>query len=163
MSPQRTTTELNVSATNDDDDDGDLTHNTTRCRYALFNAMSGQKLFCEMANQGFNIFYSAFPILLLGVYDRDVSAATAMRYAQLYAPGVRDAYFNSSVFWGWLVQALYEGLLFVAVPLYAMPRSLEELGMMTSLWEYGAVSFTCVVLAANVKIALNQVLKECVS
>ena len=124
--------------------------------YAMFNAVSGQKIFCEMANQGFNIFFTAMPIILLGVYDRDVEAVTAEKYPRLYTPGMHDAYFNAPVFWSWVVQAFYEGLLFILIPLYAMPHCLEELGMMTSLWEYGAVTFTIIVLVASLKIALNQ-------
>ena len=51
-------------------------------RYSLVNAYSGQKLFCEMGNQSFNVFYTGFPLILLGVLDRDVLASTVEAFPQ---------------------------------------------------------------------------------
>jgi hypothetical protein len=51
-------------------------------RYSLVNAYSGQKLFCEMGNQSFNVFYTGVPLVLLGVLDRDVLASTAEAFPQ---------------------------------------------------------------------------------
>jgi phospholipid-translocating P-type ATPase (flippase) len=47
-------------------------------------AFSGQKYYTEGAIQLFNLAFTSFPILLLGVYDMDISPKFSIKFAQIY-------------------------------------------------------------------------------
>jgi magnesium-transporting ATPase (P-type) len=60
------------------------------------NGFSGQKYYTEGAIQMFNLLYSSIPIILLGVYDIDVSASVVFKFPHMYQAGVKHEYFNVS-------------------------------------------------------------------
>jgi phospholipid-transporting ATPase len=62
------------------------------------NGFSGQKYYTEVAIQLFNLIYSAFPILLLGIYDKDLDPEYLYKYPQLYKAVVQYEFFNVSYF-----------------------------------------------------------------
>lgn len=59
-------------------------------------AFSGQKYYTEGAIQLYNLAYTSIPILLMAIYDMDVSPRAAHKFPQLYQAGVTDEYFNVS-------------------------------------------------------------------
>lgn len=69
------------------------------------------------------VFYTAWPVILLGTFDQDVSAATALANPALYAAGPADAFFARGIFFAWVFEGLFEALLAVYVPALArQPR-----------------------------------------
>jgi magnesium-transporting ATPase (P-type) len=44
------------------------------------------------------MFYTSMPIIILGIFDKDVDATAALRYGQLYAPGRKNQLFNRRLF-----------------------------------------------------------------
>ena len=57
--------------------------------YAFQTGFSGQKFYFEGGIQLFNIAYTCFPIMLLGVFDKDVEEKIILKYPQLYNNGIR--------------------------------------------------------------------------
>lgn len=55
--------------------------------FSNYNGFSGQKWFVEYGNQTYNLLYTALPLLLMGIYDRDVWDTTALKYPMLYEHG----------------------------------------------------------------------------
>jgi magnesium-transporting ATPase (P-type) len=51
-------------------------------------------MFTEGAIQFFNLFYTSFPIIILGVYDTDLSREYVYRNPRLYECGVKNQLFN---------------------------------------------------------------------
>ena len=131
----------------------------TQFWYAFQTGFSGQKFYFEGGIQLFNIAYTCFPIMLLGVFDQDVEEKMLLKYPQLYNNGIRDAFFNSKVFFSWILAGTIESLVISIFPLYALQNTGEpndRQDLLPSLWHYGATSFTLVVLVTNVKLLLNQ-------
>jgi len=44
------------------------------------------------------MFYTSLPVIFMGVLDQDVNEASALRYPQLYTPGLRGLLFSKSKF-----------------------------------------------------------------
>ena len=129
--------------------------------YAFQTGFSGQKFYFEGGIQLFNIAYTCFPVMLLGVFDKDVEEKIILKYPQLYNNGIRDAFFNSGVFFNWILAGTFESVIISVVPLYALnntskPGAHGGDGLCPSLWMLGATSFTLVVLVTNFKLLLNQ-------
>ncbi|EGB10874.1 hypothetical protein AURANDRAFT_22034, partial [Aureococcus anophagefferens] len=64
--------------------------------YASLNQMSGTKNVVEYAAS--TVFYTAWPVILLGTFDQDVSAETALANPALYRAGPRDEFFTRPIF-----------------------------------------------------------------
>jgi phospholipid-transporting ATPase len=54
----------------------------------------GTKMFTEGAIQFYNLFYTAVPIVLYGVYDTDIPSSILYKFPQLYQPGINGEKFN---------------------------------------------------------------------
>lgn len=62
------------------------------------------------------MFYTSMPVVVLGVFDKDVDATASHRYSKLYTPGIRDAFFNRRVFAMEAVKGLYSSLMLMGLP-----------------------------------------------
>ena len=66
--------------------------------YNFSCAYSGQKYFTEGAIQMYNFLYTNFPLLLYGIYDKDISSEAILKFPKVYLSGINDEYFNVSSF-----------------------------------------------------------------
>jgi len=64
--------------------------------YNFSCAYSGQKYFTEGAIQMYNFLYTNFPLLLYGIYDKDISSEAIFKFPKVYLSGINDEYFNVS-------------------------------------------------------------------
>ena len=51
-------------------------------------------MYTEGAIQFYNLFYTAVPIVLYGVYDTDLPSKVIYKYPQLYKSGIENLKFN---------------------------------------------------------------------
>jgi len=105
--------------------------------FAFQTGYSGQKYYFEGGIQLFNIAYTGFPIMFLGIFDKDVDEGMLLRYPQLYNNGIRDAFFNTSVFMSWIIGGTLESLCISILPLYMLENNSEAEGQGTDMWMYG--------------------------
>mmetsp|Transcript_4738 Transcript_4738/g.4784 ORF Transcript_4738/g.4784 Transcript_4738/m.4784 type:complete len:244 (-) Transcript_4738:250-981(-) len=118
--------------------------------YAWLNGFSGEKMYTEAAIQFFNLFYTSLPIILLAVYDMDIQRDIVYRFPQLYEIGVKNLYFNASIFWWQIFNAIVDAVLLTFLPFYQLTYFSKH-GVDESLWHTGALIFTAVVILANIK------------
>ena len=131
----------------------------TQFWYAFQTGYSGEKFYFEGGIQLYNLLYTALPIMLLGVFDQDVSEGILLKFPQLYNTGIRDAFYNTKVFGSWILTGTIESFVISILPLFVLDKTSsfrEEGHGVPSLWEYGATSFTLVVVVTNLKLLLNQ-------
>lgn len=143
-------------------------------------AFSGQKYYTEGAIQMYNFLYTNFPLLLMGVYDMDITGASAHKYPQIYLSGINDEYFKVKfvislclsdlviispffffhaqplVFWGWIFTALIESTFISALPLFTLANSDSEDGTLPTFLSAGMTAFTVIVLVVNLKLFFVQ-------
>ena len=62
--------------------------------FAWLNGFSGQKMYTEASIQFYNLIYTSLPILLIGIYDRDIPMKLVNKYTHLYEAGVKNQHFN---------------------------------------------------------------------
>ena len=128
--------------------------------FAFNNGFSGQKYFSEAAIQMFNVVFSTFPLVLYGVWDRDVKYESALKFPQLYINGLRHHNFNSQVFWSWVVLGAVEASVVTFFPLHGLTwlndSYQNQPGPVASFWEAGACTFTLLIFLVNIKLAMRQ-------
>lgn len=62
------------------------------------------------------MFYTALPILAIGVLDQDVSERKSIVYPKLYTPGIQNTFFNSNEFFKCAALGTYASLVIFFVP-----------------------------------------------
>jgi phospholipid-transporting ATPase len=116
---------------------------------------SGQKYYTEGAIQMFNLLYTSIPIILLGIYDSDILPASVFKNPNIYISCIQNEYFTTSLFWGWVLWAIFESIIISVIPLYTLHNS-DSNGQMNTFWECGATTFTICIIVINMKILFMQ-------
>lgn len=119
-------------------------------------AFSGQKYYTEGAIQLFNLAYTSFPILLLSIYDMDISPEDAHLYPQTYLTGINNEYFQTPLFWSWIFSAMLESTILSVLPLYTLSNSDPFHGTMETFFEAGTTCLTAIVIIVNFKVQLRR-------
>eukprot|EP00124_Ichthyophonus_hoferi_P005556 Ihof_evm1s836 gene=Ihof_evmTU1s836 len=123
--------------------------------FASVNGFSGQILFDEWMISFYNVSFTALPPLVIGIFDRSISAKTLMKSPQLYRSGINNRLFNVGVFWQWTGNAIYHSaLIFWLVFAAFYQDAVFRNGQTASLWLVGLSVYTVVVLTVILKAAL---------
>jgi len=124
--------------------------------HPLHGAPPGTRIYLEAVLQFFNLIWTALPIILCTIYDRDVSDAMSRKMPQLYHLGVRKVYFNKGKIAQWVLLALLESLsIFYAIYL-ATPRMVTSKGRDPGVTYIGDFAFALVLVVVTLKLALEQ-------
>ena len=120
--------------------------------FGFVSGFSGQPIVQEWAFQLMNVAFTALPVLVFAVYDRDVEPATLMAEPRRYALTSRGQLFNPRKFRECMAFSVVESV-FVFAFLFASyrVRSADSTGMSHGLWTMGL----CVYTAAVFVVALN--------
>ncbi|KAF1772918.1 P-type ATPase, N-terminal [Phytophthora cactorum] len=116
--------------------------NLTQFWYMIYTGYSGQKFFLEWGLQGYNLLFTALPIVLVSTFEQDVPACLAHSYPLLYRIGQENTRFNTKVVWAWITSCVWESLIIC----FDTP----------TMWVYGCTSFTIVLIVVTLKLCLHQ-------
>jgi len=124
--------------------------------FGFYNGFSGQILFNEWAYQLYNIVFTALPIMLFAVIDRDYSDAQLLARPQLYATSQSGRLFNGRVFFTWIADSLLSSFLLLTIPLhcYEYTTSPDHSGQSAGIWTTGLVILSAIVCTANLRLTL---------
>ncbi|KAI9910434.1 hypothetical protein PsorP6_010902 [Peronosclerospora sorghi] len=129
--------------------------NLTQFWYMIYTGYSGQKYFLEWGLQGYNLLFTALPIILVSTFEQDVPAGLAHNYPLLYRIGQENTRFNTKVVWAWITSCVWESLVICFGVVYGM-RYLKASGDTPVMWVYGCTSFTIVLIVVTLKLCLHQ-------
>lgn len=116
---------------------------------------SGTMLYSAFIQQGYNLFFTAVPIVIYAVTDQDVTAAQALAHPQLYATGPANVYFNYVVFWKWIGLGLVDSIFILYLPIYGLSGSQLENGQtLNDLLIQGSIGWTVLCVVVNLRFAL---------
>jgi phospholipid-translocating P-type ATPase (flippase) len=133
----------------------------TQFWFALFNRFTGLSLYDPWALAMYNLAFTAFPIMALAIFDRDVEAKrvlSAQQFPELYADGIKNKLFNTKEFWTYTVTALIHSLMCFYLPMLswgelAQPGSGRSFG--TIGHAIGAYTSVLVVVTAKCGLETN--------
>ncbi|CAK4152693.1 unnamed protein product [Aphanomyces euteiches] len=79
--------------------------------YSFLNVYSGQTMYESYLIVGWNVFYTFFPILVLGIVDEDISAETVLKYPFIFRTNQMGQELNVAKMRVWVGNALWHSLL----------------------------------------------------
>ncbi|TDH66655.1 hypothetical protein CCR75_008814 [Bremia lactucae] len=129
--------------------------NLTQFWYMFYTGYSGQKFFLEWGLQGYNLLFTALPIILVSTFEQDVPAGLAHAYPLLYRIGQENTNFNTKVVWAWITSCIWESLIICFGVVHGMQYLVTRADTPT-MWVYGSTSFTIVLIVVTLKLCLHQ-------
>ncbi|EFQ87149.1 hypothetical protein CFE70_002862 [Pyrenophora teres f. teres 0-1] len=123
----------------------------TQALYQRSVGYTGTSLYESWTLSMFNTLFTSLPVIFMGVFEKDLSAATLLAVPELYVIGQQNGGFNVKVYLGWMFMASAE-----AMAVYFIMWGLYGHGGMfvedDSVYAVGMVVYTAVVVIVAAKM-----------
>lgn len=123
-----------------------------QAHFQRFNGYSGTSLFESWSLTVFNSLFTSLPVILLGIFEKDLSAETLLAVPELYTFGQQNRGFNIRQYFGWMLMGVAGSFVIYYLTLGEFWSALFTAD--TSLYAMGAVCFTVGVIFINIKLLL---------
>nr|CAG8488293.1 10298_t:CDS:2 [Entrophospora candida] len=124
----------------------------TQALFQYYVGFSGTSLYESWTLSFYNTLFSSLPVLVIGVFEKDLNQETLLGFPQLYTIGQRNGAFNLKLFFSWMCGAIYNAFVIVLIPFFLHGRDVRGTGS-PQLYELGLIVYTCVVFVVTIKIA----------
>jgi phospholipid-translocating ATPase len=118
--------------------------------YQRWNGYTASSLYESWSLTVFNTLFTSLAVILLGIFERDLSASTLLAVPELYVKGQRNESFNIKKYLGWMFMASSS-----AMVVYFLMFSLYGKAVFTkdeSVLALGQMCFTVAVIFINTKM-----------
>ncbi|KAK6116483.1 hypothetical protein DH2020_049776 [Rehmannia glutinosa] len=127
-----------------------LTFTLTQFWFTFQTGFSGQRFYDDWFQSLYNVIFTALPVIIIGLFDKDVSAALSKKYPELYKEGIRNAFFKWRVVATWAFFAIYQSLVLYYFVVASSNRAMNSAGKMFGLWDVSTMAFTSVIVTENI-------------
>ncbi|GAU22695.1 hypothetical protein TSUD_235170, partial [Trifolium subterraneum] len=133
-----------------------LTFTLTQFWFNLQTGFSGQRFYDDWFQSLYNVIFTALPVIMVGLYDKDVSASLSMKYPELYMEGIINAFFKWRVVAIRAFLSVYQSLVFFYFVSSSNLSAKNSEGKIFGLWDVSTMAFTCVVITVNFRLLMNS-------
>eukprot|EP00760_Papus_ankaliazontas_P014969 PhM_4_TR16204/c0_g1_i1/m.42219/K14802/DRS2, ATP8A; phospholipid-transporting ATPase len=124
--------------------------------YQFFAGFSGQKFAEDNYTNFWNILFTAFPIMALAVFDKDVrDHDLAFYFPTMYVHGQKSPDFNSRVFALWMLDAIAMSFILFFFPVFMLSSANED-GRVDGIWGASFASVAAVCVGVNLRILFES-------
>ncbi|CAI0379542.1 unnamed protein product [Linum tenue] len=131
-----------------------LTFTLTQFWFTFHTGFSGQRFYDDWFQSLYNVIFTALPVIIVGLFDKDVSAALSKKYPELYKEGIKNMFFKWRVVWTWAFFSVYQSLVFYHFVTISGTSGKNLSGRMFGLWDVSTMAFTCVVITVNLRLLM---------
>ncbi|KAI2685764.1 hypothetical protein CBS147317_1903 [Penicillium roqueforti] len=128
----------------------------TQALYQRWNGYTGTSLYEPWSLSMFNTLFTSLAVIFLGIFTKDLSAATLLAVPELYTKGQRHGGFNIRLYLGWAFMATCE-----AVIIFFTMWSLFGLAKINpsdnDIFSMGLLTFSACIIVINVKLQALEV------
>lgn len=125
--------------------------------FACFSGFSGQMYLLEWAYQLWNMMYSAFPIFVYAIFERDIPKEELMTHPEIYTKTQNGELFNRKVFRKWIMYSILHSAIIFFFSIWAfLDPAFDGTGQSSGLWVTGVVIYTSCTWVVNLKLAMHM-------
>ena len=126
--------------------------------YAYINGYSGQTIYDDYYITGYNMVFTAWPLMAKALFDQDINPAKNMdgtRFRslipKLYYVGQKSTVFNWSNYFLWVSEGILHSLIVFLIPYFVFNNSIlvGESGHDTDLWTFSITSFSAIIIVST--------------
>ena len=82
-----------------------------QAQYQQHNGYTGTSIYESSSLAVFNTLFTSLPVIIPGIFEKDLSAATLLAVPELYSFGQKNKAFNIKLYVGWMLMAVIESVL----------------------------------------------------
>ncbi|XP_039003611.1 phospholipid-transporting ATPase 3-like isoform X2 [Hibiscus syriacus] len=131
-----------------------LAFTLTQFWFTFSTGFSGQRFYDDWFQSLYNVIFTALPVVMVGLFDKDISPSLSKKYPELYKEGVKNMFFKWRVVVLWAFFAVYQSLVFFYFISASTSTSGGRPGKMFGLWDVSTMAFTCVVVTVNLRLLM---------
>ncbi|KAI1078753.1 phospholipid-translocating P-type ATPase [Whalleya microplaca] len=125
-----------------------------QAQYQHWNGYTGTSIYESWSLTVFNALFTSLPVILLGMFEKDLQANTLLAVPELYAFGQRSEAFNFKKYLSWSFTGAVD-----TVIIYMLVWGFFKDILFTennSLFPFGQLAFTICVIVINIKILILE-------
>ncbi|XP_075103273.1 phospholipid-transporting ATPase 3 isoform X4 [Nicotiana tabacum] len=126
----------------------------TQFWFTFRTGFSGQRFYDDWFQSLYNVIFTALPVIILGLFEKDVSASLSKKYPELYREGIRNTFFKWRVVATWAFFAVYQSLVLYNFVISSSTKGMNSSGRMFGLWDVSTMAYTCVVVTVNLRLLM---------
>ncbi|KAG7289187.1 hypothetical protein NEMBOFW57_005550 [Staphylotrichum longicolle] len=127
-----------------------------QAHFMRYNGYTGTSLFESTALTVFNTIFTSLPVIIPGIFERDLSAETLLAVPELYTFGQRNRGFNFLQYLGWMFMAVAESVI-IFYSVYYIYAAASHWPVPTDLYPVGTLAFSLAVMFINIKLFFLEV------
>ncbi|CAJ2651274.1 unnamed protein product [Trifolium pratense] len=131
-----------------------LTFTLTQFWFTFQTGFSGQRFYDDWFQSLYNVIFTALPVIIVGLFDKDVSASLSKKYPELYMEGIKNVFFKWKVVAIWAFFSVYQSLIFFYFVSTSNLSAKNSAGKIFGLWDVSTMAFTCVVVTVNLRLLM---------
>jgi phospholipid-translocating ATPase len=121
----------------------------TQALYQGYCGYTGTSLQEQWSLSMFNTLFTSLPVLVLGIFDKDLSAITLLAVPELYIKGQKNGAFSFKLYFGWMFIALSQAAMCFFIPMYLFARKdTSNVG----IFAFGNLVYTACILVICIKL-----------
>lgn len=121
----------------------------TQALFQRSNGYTGTSFYEPWSLSMFNTLFTSLPVIILGIFEKDLSPATLLAVPELYRKGQLNKGFNFHIYLGWMLLASAQAVIiyFMIFTLYA-PRLTIDSG----IYAMGVITYSAVITIVSSKL-----------
>ncbi|XAR64986.1 Phospholipid-translocating ATPase [Bertholletia excelsa] len=131
-----------------------LTFTLTQFWYTFQTGFSGQRFYDDWFQSLYNVIFTALPVIMVGLFEKDVNACLSKKYPELYKEGIRNTFFKWRVVLILALFSLYQSLIVYNFVIKSSSNSVDSAGKMFGLWDISTMAFNCLVITVNLRLLM---------
>ncbi|MFS7958698.1 putative P-type phospholipid transporter [Helianthus anomalus] len=131
-----------------------LTFTLTQFWYTFQTGYSGQRFYDDWFQSLYNVIFTALPVIIVGLLDKDVNASLSKKYPQLYKQGIDNAFFNWKVVGTLACFSVYQSVIVYNFAIASSTTGLTSAGKILGVWDISTAAFTCLVITVNLRLLM---------
>lgn len=129
---------------------------TTQAIFQYNSMFTGTSMYEQWSLAMFNTLFTSLPVIVLGIFEQDLAAATLIAIPELYAKGQKNEAFNYLVYLVWMTIAISQSLIISFMAFYIWGSSSVS-DIDNTLYPLGMITFTAVVLLITLKLQMLDI------
>jgi len=125
--------------------------------YQFICGFSAQILFDYSCLMFFNFIFSSMPVMIMGVFDKDLKKDTLLTNPPLYkSMGIDQQKFTWKRFFSYVIDALYQSSICFFLPFLSMRYTSFYNGLTVDMYYFGVVITNIVIVLVNLCVGVNM-------
>lgn len=121
----------------------------TQAMFQRYCGYTGTSLQEQWSLSMFNTLFTSLPVLVLGIFDKDLSATTLLAVPELYTKGQQNGAFSFKLYFGWMFIAVSQAMMCYFIPMFVFGwQDTSNVG----IFAFGQLVYTCCILVICIKL-----------